>query len=945
MDAAIRRTSATEPGRRCLDDNVLCDLVEGRLSAADRARVDEHLDACHECRRLLAATVPDDGASEDEDDDAPLRRGAAIDRYQIVDVLGAGGMGIVYLAHDRELDRRIALKVLRTLEHQDTRARVSVLREAQAMARLVHPNVIAVHDVGVVDGRVFLVMDYVDGAPLSRWLDEEGRGWREVVAVFLQAGQGLAAAHAAGLVHRDFKPENVLVAADGRVLVGDFGLARAESDLAGPGASGRLVGTPAYMAPEILVGEVDARADVFAFAVALWEALYRQHPYGARVLGELGPLAPPPRGAGVPPWVRAALVRGLDPDPESRTPSMVALLADLDRDPAKRRRSVAAITAVVVAIAGAVLVPLALRDRPCAGASALLRGVWDDERRAAVRDALGSTGTPWGADSLHSVESGLDAYAASWAAMREEACAATRIRGEQSDAILDLRVHCLDERREGLRQLVGLLADADAETALGAARGVHSLPRVNACADVASLTARVPPPDDPTQRARVDAARDALARVQSLHFAGRWREGEREAAGLVESARALGYKPLIAEALITWSLLLDRVGEYERASAAMTEALYAAEAGRDRRLAATAMIERIWLDGHQLTRHDAALESGRHAHALLEGLGGDDELRGLLLSNESAVYGYLGRYDEAEATAREALRLREAVYGHEHFQVAIATNNLAATLAWMGRDDEALGLQEEALALYERIVGPRHPQTLHTLVNVASSLSRRGRLDEAWATAERARDGLVAAHGPEHAAVAAAENMLGLIAMAQERPAIARAHFERAIAIGRIARGDDHPTIAHYTGSLGEALGQEGRRAEAIVALREAIERCLKIGDPVQAARDQAVLARVLLDAGEAAEARVVVEDALAVQEAKEPNPRIVAEARLVLARALLEAPTDLERARILVDQALTAAEGEDPEDARIRAEAQRVLDDPRLDGPRKILSARLHTP
>jgi len=285
-----------------------------------------------------------------------LERGAALGRYLILERLGAGGMGVVFLAYDPELDRKLALKLLHPgpAAHAG-RARARLLREAQAMARLTHPNVVAVHDVGTFGGQVFVAMDFVPGQTLGAWLATRRPDWRAALKLFAQAGAGLAAAHAAGIVHRDFKPDNVLVGDDGRVCVTDFGLARTGTgteasgvmpasprDDAGPSVAltqaGAVMGTPAYMAPEQYHGEsADARADQFSFCVALWEAIYGRRPFAGETLLELaqavtmGEVQAPGRAA-APTWLRRTLERGLAVDPAARWPSMSALLAELAHD-------------------------------------------------------------------------------------------------------------------------------------------------------------------------------------------------------------------------------------------------------------------------------------------------------------------------------------------------------------------------------------------------------------------------------------------------------------------------------------------------------------------------------------------------------------------------------------------------------------------------------------
>jgi hypothetical protein len=301
--------------------------------------------------------------------------GRKLGRYTVLDVLGRGGMGVVVSAYDPQLDRRVAIKLVASgLGAAREEYRERLVREARAMAKIRHPNVVSVYDVGDHEGQIYLAMEQVEGGTLRRLLRErraQGAGaWRQTLADFIAAGRGLAAAHAAGMVHRDFKPENVFVDRDGRVLVGDFGLVGAENPSAttGDGAVEEgsihdrltrgdvVVGTPAYMAPEQHLGEpVDARADQFAFCVALYEALYGELPFagasrreyvGAIVRGEIKSRA---AGRKIPAWVDAALRRGLSADAADRFESLDALLSELGGDPSRewwhgRRERVIALT-------------------------------------------------------------------------------------------------------------------------------------------------------------------------------------------------------------------------------------------------------------------------------------------------------------------------------------------------------------------------------------------------------------------------------------------------------------------------------------------------------------------------------------------------------------------------------------------------------------------------
>ncbi|MFP2913145.1 protein kinase domain-containing protein, partial [Pyxidicoccus sp. 3LFB2] len=307
----------------CPSETTLSDFLEGLLPEEQRTRVLAHVEGCEPCQEHVAmGTSSTEGLTDVADERPPLSQGSTLARYVVLERIGRGAMGDVYAAYDPELDRQVALKLLRPEGRHLEELRSRLLREAQALARLAHPNVVTVHDVGVAGDCLFLALELVEGTTLAEWL-KAPRAQGEVLRVFRDAGLGLAAAHAAGLVHRDFKPSNVLVGQDGRVRVTDFGLARPSNRGLRPRAAsasprapngpapltrtGVLVGTPAYMAPEQQQGQgVDALSDQFSFCVALYEALHGVRPFEGLNLEELaraareGRIRAPERDAKVP---------------------------------------------------------------------------------------------------------------------------------------------------------------------------------------------------------------------------------------------------------------------------------------------------------------------------------------------------------------------------------------------------------------------------------------------------------------------------------------------------------------------------------------------------------------------------------------------------------------------------------------------------------------------
>ena len=381
-----------------------------------------------------------------------LPPGAPIGRYLVLDRLGEGGMGVLYTAHDPQLQRVVAIKVLRTRPDRDdsqAAGQQRLLREAQAMAQLSHPNVVPVYDSGPFGEGVFIAMELVRGSTLDHWVKVKPRTWREVLAIFVQAGRGLEAAHAAGLVHRDFKPANVLVGEDGRPRVTDFGLARATRALtvtereepseavlrSGPVTldepltqAGAMMGSPGYMAWEQYVGAATSAAtDQFSFCVALYEALYGVKPFVAKTLPDLahltslGTVPPAPKGSDVPAWLHRILVTGLSPQPGKRHASMTVLLAALSHDPAVTRRRWAVVAAgltVVCCALGLAAWSSWRQARACQGADALLLGVWDAPVKQRSEASFLATGAPFAKASWQLTRDALDAWASQWVASR-----------------------------------------------------------------------------------------------------------------------------------------------------------------------------------------------------------------------------------------------------------------------------------------------------------------------------------------------------------------------------------------------------------------------------------------------------------------------------------------------------------------------------------------------
>jgi hypothetical protein len=404
-----------------------------------------------------------------------LHTGSVFGRYVLVEQIGAGAMGEVWVAIDPDLDRKVALKLLRrTRSGRDDNPRL--LREARAMARLNHPNVATVHDVGEVEGRVFIAMEFVAGESLAEFIARGPHPWSRVVPLLLQAGAGLAAAHVAGIVHRDFKPANVLIGHDGRVRVVDFGLSASErrerpAELEDatitlpPDRKDAAVGTPAYMAPEQHRGEsFDARSDQFAFGVTAFESIYGRRPfpgdhrYAVALAIVEGRITEIPSEERAPAWIHDTLLRALAGKPEARFADMPALLAVLARDDARRRRRWLAAGCGAALLAGLVAAWIAWprAPDPCGRAGEAMSETWSDATRDELRAWLVvDAREPWRARTSERLLEGLDQHALAWTASERSLCS-DRVARRTTDRLAAARSACLERQREMVAWLAEL---------------------------------------------------------------------------------------------------------------------------------------------------------------------------------------------------------------------------------------------------------------------------------------------------------------------------------------------------------------------------------------------------------------------------------------------------------------------------------------------------------
>ncbi|MDQ3336074.1 MAG: serine/threonine-protein kinase [Myxococcota bacterium] len=833
----------------CLDDHELAAIVAGDPDP-EHATWLVHLEACDRCRSVIAALVkvqrdsasaPTEPAGNARAPDAPR----VIGRYQITGLLGAGGMGVVYEARDPELARTLAIKLLHesaaAAEHGLT---ARLVREARALAQLAHPNVVTVHDVGEHEGRAFLAMEYIRGTTLRDWLRDEPRSWRQVVRVFEQAARGLAAAHAAGLVHRDFKPDNVMIGTDERVRVTDFGLVRPldasellpTSSTGSSGltltASGTLLGTPAYMSPEQHLGlPGDARSDQFNFMVALFEALYGVRPFTGNTRGALaasvleGRLANPLPGRRVPRWLRRLVERGLAREPDARHPSLAAIADALARGVARKPTlAIAATAGVAVVISAAIL--MRPEPDPCAGGAAQIAQAWSEGVKARVRAAFLNTGKPFADDAFTGVVGALDRYAGQWATAHRETCEASAVRHEQSPELLDLRMACLGRHRVQLAALVELLSAADADLVERAPRSVAQLPATADCADLERL--RTVAVIAPAKRARLAELEATHARAQALSDAGRYREAVEVARPLMAAASELGYRPFEADTLATLAGVEQDLGHFVEAERLLRAAILAAESGGHDKRKAKSWAALIDLVGNQRGKPRDAIALEPEARAVVERVA-DERLRADFDMAVARVLSELGEYKRSRERSQSAIETLERLDGPDAMSVSTALDGLLALDLATGNYKEHLVVAERVHAIRRAKLGAAHPLTGKALQNLANAQFLVGDSQKALVTAKQALDLAVAAYGPKHPEVALVRHNYGAMLERTGRFDEASVEVEASLAIRRELLGPEHPDVATSLLNLGNIHLGRGELAKAEAALRT----CLAIREKV----------------------------------------------------------------------------------------------------------------
>jgi tetratricopeptide (TPR) repeat protein len=832
---------------RCPAENTWTDYVGGHLEVTAIAALDGHLDGCSSCRLLYAQLAQCDDALAATAVERPLARhaeaeharGTEIGRYIIVSELGRGGMGVVYKAFDPELDRSIALKLVRFDGLDAAQAesmRLRLLREAQTLARLSHPNVVSVYDVGTVDAFLFVAMELVAGKTLRAWLDDGPRSPREVLGVFAAAGAGLAAAHELGIVHRDFKPENVMVADDGSVRVLDFGLARSPD--AAPGrpslpqlarpvdpeltAVGTVMGTPAYMAPEQDAGgTVDARSDQFSFCTALYEALYQCRPFAGDSYPELaasrasGSVAAPPAVRGVSARVRSALFKGLRVNPADRHPDMRALLAAL-RGPTGRTSVRVAIggLAVVAAVAAGFAVWTARHapksvEATCAETAREVDRVWNPKRRATMIAKLTASGVPDAAPTASRLAADVDRWTVAWAHERADVCAVTMAGGTRADAQVADQLQCLERT----------LSELDDEVAIASLARPELVPTMSGWTlrEPTSCKGAAPPQVTPASEPVVRTILDAVQAQRRGELA----KAVETATSAVQLARE-GHLPMEARAVEVLGELQLSAGQVDASVQTLHDAILVGTRVKDEEAVADAWLNLIstsFLASRFDERTEAAIFG---AKAAVMQLPPDNKRHADLLYREGTARVLQGDLVAATTQLEASLDAWKQLSGKSHeTETAFSEHSLALVDMLRGNFARAHTLFDHALEVWSKIGSA--PNTVNSLDGLGDLLELEGRHAEAESTYLRAIDVVSSISGEHtmltgnaelslaihHAFVARCADALTELDLAEKPIAAAYgAESSRAgwLAFGRglcaLERGHTSQAIEHLTHAL-----------------------------------------------------------------------------------------------------------------------------------------------
>ncbi len=781
----------------------------------------------------------------------PLRVG----RFALTRRLGHGAQGTVYLAHDSELRRPVAVKLFEATA-SDAPARARLLREAQTLAQLQHPNVLAIYDVGLEGERAFIAMEYAEGGTLRQWCRNHPPGSRQrfeaLLALALPLARGLAAAHDAGIIHRDIKPANVFLGADQRPRLADFGVARethdaaASTTMSGAGQTSAaddvltrtrgIVGTPGYMSPEQFDGIATPSSDQWGLCATLWEAAYGVRAYQGTTIAALAeavrqaPPRPPPQRREVPSWWAEILARGLDPDPARRWPSVAAMVAELESIQGRRRRRrvifVAGAGLVVAATVGlGVQLDRRRREAACAQQVASMDTTWNPEVAGRLRDALVASQLPYASASSEHAAAYFDAYAQTWRSSYAQLCVATEVESRRPVAAWEASRECLQRGRGDMQALLDLLTDAPGPSMIrGAVVAASRLGGLERCTDERWL-ARQTTHDDP---ASADL-RGRLQEARALFATGAYPSGFAIARVVAEDVDGVDDVRLRLSARVLAGQLAAADGKPAEAETWLTRAFDEALGAAEDELALEAATRLLNLYAADLGDAPEATRWARIAQGFHTRLGARDGLEAAdLQSSLGQLYELQAEYAASETARERALQIRTRILGDEHPDVAGAWNSLATSYLRQARFPEAERAYGRALAVQRQAGGEGHPEVASSHNNLGIVYRRQGRIEDAKREHETALSLREVALGPTHPETATSYANLGLVLRDLGELDRARESTAHAIEILQGIYGPDHFELADRYNDLGiieQSRGQLGPARDAFARALEIFER------------------------------------------------------------------------------------------------------------------------
>jgi len=795
------------------------------------------------------------GASAD-----PVRFG----RYTILKRLGAGAMGVVYAAFDPQLDRKVALKILKdSLSSSEEKGRL--LTEAQALAKLSHPNVVQVFEAGECEGQVYIAMEFVEGTTLREWKPDASS--REVFEVFIGAARGLNAAHEKGLVHRDFKPDNVMVSEDGRARVLDFGLARGMDsvveapeiyhDAAGELALGKdrggensrsavltgsAAGTPAYMAPEqFQLRPLTEATDQFAFCVTMWERLAGERPFTGDSLLSLetavseGQIQERRARDSISLALRRVLRRGLSADDDQRWPSMAALIEELERVQARPRRVrlvAAGATAMAALVVFGARVFGAPTVDPCVHVKEEAASLWSEQIQRDVEARFVNSSLPFATDAWATIQGELAVYASRWEAAQTAACQRSNA-ADVTDREIGLRQSlCLAQRKASLEEVAKMLRLADDTLIERATDAVNRLPDLSVCADAAGLGAWSPPESE-SQRLELEDLNTALARAESALTFYRYEEAAAllgEALGAIEAA---GHEPTLARAYLLSGRIFRRLREADKAVDNLQKARRLGDRLGDDFLRARALVELVRVVGYDLANFDEGLNLADDASAAIGRLGGNPLLTADLENYLGSLYRRRGSLGEARQHHTRAMEIFSKRLGEGHPETAATLRNLGIVAATQNDFVTAGEAFERSLETVRGRVGDNHPAVARELsmmgnldllrARTVGDAQRRTLAKKSRSRFERVIEIQSRVYGPDDLRLDDAFHNLGLALMLAEEFEGGREALSRALELTSRRLRDDHPDVIETKAELGDCLVQLGRLEEGEALLTEVL--------------------------------------------------------------------------------------------------------------------------